>query len=474
MWGNVLRDKEECLALQNNGLVDYCNLIPTLKYFSVPLVILWVLLLLWLLNDTAETYFVPPLQYWSSRLRLSPCMAGATLVAAGNGAPDLFMTALAPTILESLHIVICDTLCILCVAGGTFLFIRSRQAGVLHADGKESVENALELLDARTYAGSAAWLCCALVYLLLLLGAGHLSLPSCAVMPALYIGFLTTLALLDDGIPYQVPLPEGPPPPLPGLTLQKDAGCLETLRFALAMPTYVLRWMLIPPSDFYWDRSRRIFSSVSPMALLVFIGCTTGLTFQWYVRSPLSMCALFSAICVSTFLLVLSGDGPEIPKLYPLTTMLAKVSSVLVLLAIARELTACCKTVAFFLGVSRFALESTVIPWGNSLGDLVTAIAMVRQGQAAVAATALFASPLFNVLLSAGLTLIVSTSHGQVIRLDNPAQQMQVTGAAFLACIMLCAALIFEKQVGPFGAAGLAGLYIIYLVGVVAAELQRV
>ena len=50
-------------------------------------------------------------RYWSSRLRLSPCMAGATLVAAGNGAPDLVMTALAPTTLESLHIVICDTLC---------------------------------------------------------------------------------------------------------------------------------------------------------------------------------------------------------------------------------------------------------------------------------------------------------------------------------------------------------------------------
>lgn len=473
-WGVFLRDKEECLALHNYGLVDYCSFIHTLQYFSVPFIILWVLLLLWLLNDTAETYFVPPLQYWSSRLRLSPCMAGATLVAAGNGAPDLVMTALAPTTLESLHIVICDTLCILCVAGGAFLFIRSRQAGEMHADGKESVEHALGQLDARTYAGSAAWLCCALAYLLFLLGSGHIGLPSCAVMPALYIGFLTTLALLDDGTPYEVPAPAGPPPPLPGLTLQKDAGYLETLRFGLTMPTYVLRWMLIPPSDFYWDRSRRVFSSASPMALLVFIGWTTGLSLQWYVRSSLSMCILFSAICLSTFLLVLSGDGPEIPKLYPLTTLLAKVSSVLVLLAIARELTSCCKTVAFFLGVSRFVLESTVVPWGNSLGDLVTAIAMVRQGQAAAAATALFASPLFNVLLSAGLTLIISTSHGQVISLDSPVQQMQVAGGAFLACIMLCAALIFEKQVGPFGAAGLAGLYIIFLVGVVAAELQRV
>ena len=56
-------------------------------------------------------------------------MAGATLVAVGNGAPDLVMASLAPTMLESLHIVICDTICILCVAGGAVLLLRARMAG---------------------------------------------------------------------------------------------------------------------------------------------------------------------------------------------------------------------------------------------------------------------------------------------------------------------------------------------------------
>eukprot|EP00438_Fugacium_kawagutii_P030668 Skav204805 [mRNA] locus=scaffold894:38773:45802:+ [translate_table: standard] len=289
-------------------------------------------------------------------------------------------------------------------------------------------------------------------------------------MPAMYICFLATLAFVDDGRPYEVPAAEGPAPPLPGLTLKKDASCLEILCFAVTMPTYVLRWMLIPPSDLYWDRSRRICSSASPLVLLIFIAWTTGMTF--HEKNHLSMYALIFAICLSLFILVFTGDGPGIPKIYPLTTSLAKISSVLVLLAIARELTACFKAVAFFLGLSRYVLESTVVPWGNSLGDLVTAIAMVRQGQGAAEATALFAAPLFNVLLSAGLTLMIATSNGQAITFDHSAaRQMQVAGAAFLACIMLCAALVFEKQVAPFGAAGLAGLYIIFLVGVLISEL---
>jgi len=472
-WSSLLRSKEECLALHSHGLIDYCSWIHSLEYYSIPLIILWVLVLLWLLNDTAETYFVPPLRYWSARLHLSPCMAGATLVAAGNGAPDLVMTALAPTTIESLHIVICDTICILCVAGGAVLFMRWRiAAGASQADQKDSKWATLEPLDARTYVASAAWLCCALVYVMYLLALGQLTLSRCAVMPALYIGFLLTLASLDDGIPFEVEIPEGPVPPLEGLSLPKESSFLGKLYWALTMPTYVVRWMLIPPSDLYWDRCRRIFVSVSPIALLIFIAGTTGLSFQWYVSSTPAILILFSAICLSTSLLVMGGDGPETPRLYPLTTLLAKISSVLLLLAIARELTACCKTAAFFLGVSRFVLESTIVPWGNSLGDLVTAIAMVRQGQTTAAATALFAAPLFNVLLSGGLTLILATSNGRVVFEEGSASQMQATAGAFLACIMLCGALIFEKQVQPFGAASLAGLYIIFLVGVLVVELR--
>jgi len=52
---------------------------------------LWLLLMISLLGTTADYYFVPPLEYLSfDVLVLSPEVAGITLLALGNGAPDVF------------------------------------------------------------------------------------------------------------------------------------------------------------------------------------------------------------------------------------------------------------------------------------------------------------------------------------------------------------------------------------------------
>ena len=51
---------------------------------------LWLVLLLSLLGTTAEVFFIDQLDFMSRRLRLSDDVAGATLMALGNGAPDVF------------------------------------------------------------------------------------------------------------------------------------------------------------------------------------------------------------------------------------------------------------------------------------------------------------------------------------------------------------------------------------------------
>jgi sodium/potassium/calcium exchanger 6 len=38
----------------------------------------------------ADNFFVPPLNLLSQKLQLSPSIAGITLLAVGNGAPDVF------------------------------------------------------------------------------------------------------------------------------------------------------------------------------------------------------------------------------------------------------------------------------------------------------------------------------------------------------------------------------------------------
>ena len=59
-------------------------------YFLVfVLLILLLLLCISLLASTADNFFVPPMEYLSEKLKLSPDIAGITLLALGNGAPDV-------------------------------------------------------------------------------------------------------------------------------------------------------------------------------------------------------------------------------------------------------------------------------------------------------------------------------------------------------------------------------------------------
>jgi hypothetical protein len=62
----------------------------TVKPLSFVLLFLWLILLLYLLGSTAEGHFCPALAHISDTLRLSPDVAGITILAFGNGAADVF------------------------------------------------------------------------------------------------------------------------------------------------------------------------------------------------------------------------------------------------------------------------------------------------------------------------------------------------------------------------------------------------
>jgi len=94
------RAEDQCQAVK-----DHCDEIPFLVnylqafYCTAPdgrafiyfVLLVWLTLLISLLATTADYYFVPPLEHLSFHtLKLSPEVAGITLLAFGNGAPDVF------------------------------------------------------------------------------------------------------------------------------------------------------------------------------------------------------------------------------------------------------------------------------------------------------------------------------------------------------------------------------------------------
>eukprot|EP01125_Pyxidicula_operculata_P021394 TRINITY_DN821_c0_g1_i1.p1 TRINITY_DN821_c0_g1~~TRINITY_DN821_c0_g1_i1.p1 ORF type:complete len:789 (-),score=139.13 TRINITY_DN821_c0_g1_i1:132-2387(-) len=93
----VADSPDPCQALQNctyDGRVNYlyihyCTL-KDAQWFSYIFLVSMLLYFFYLLGSTADKFFIPTLSRISMGLKLSPSIAGVTLLAFGNGAPDIF------------------------------------------------------------------------------------------------------------------------------------------------------------------------------------------------------------------------------------------------------------------------------------------------------------------------------------------------------------------------------------------------
>ncbi len=87
--------RTHCAVEPGESLVDYrvfhhCDAGPSRFTSSVAVMCLVVALAFWILGDTAEGYFCPAVRTLADRWNLAPATAGVTLLALGNGAPDVF------------------------------------------------------------------------------------------------------------------------------------------------------------------------------------------------------------------------------------------------------------------------------------------------------------------------------------------------------------------------------------------------
>lgn len=90
-------DEEDC---EMESMVDflevfYCTFEETFcsrgkSYIMMPLALLLIVIAMWNLGSTADAYLSPALEAISDKLSCSESLAGVTLLALGNGAPDVF------------------------------------------------------------------------------------------------------------------------------------------------------------------------------------------------------------------------------------------------------------------------------------------------------------------------------------------------------------------------------------------------
>lgn len=77
-------------GLFNYLVLYYCQVSSTADPAILAFYIFWLIVLFITLGSTAEDFFCPSLTFISKKLKLKPRLAGVTLLAFGNGAPDVF------------------------------------------------------------------------------------------------------------------------------------------------------------------------------------------------------------------------------------------------------------------------------------------------------------------------------------------------------------------------------------------------
>ncbi|KAG2382510.1 hypothetical protein C9374_005090 [Naegleria lovaniensis] len=85
--------QENCPNPMGGGMINYLNIrycgLKNVSWLFFVLSICWILVLFFMLSNTAEVNFCPALTEICRILRLSPDVAGVTFLSLGNGAPDI-------------------------------------------------------------------------------------------------------------------------------------------------------------------------------------------------------------------------------------------------------------------------------------------------------------------------------------------------------------------------------------------------
>lgn len=420
-------------GLLNYLELRYCHGDPALTMLGL---VPWLCLLISLLATTADNFFVPQLQVMSDKLRLRPEVAGVTLLALGNGAPDVFTAVSGIDGADDFHIVIGELL------GASIMISTVVLGGVLLVSppNTDVVRNSF-LRDVLVYIAATlvifgmAWDGVIKWYEAVLLLAFYVSYVALVVYTTRSAGAegsvrrdtletdsqeLSQSLLNDETVDFRKDRSDY----FIGLTWNKDANIFEKVQFVAEWPFSVLRWLSIPSAESHWSRKHRFFAACAPigataMVLLDAAGPDFGLagddddgsasdddSFNWWL--VVTPAALVCSAATSGAVWYRTNDT-DLPKHHFGLVVLGFASTVVWLDVIANETVAVLEAFGIMVNVSTSILGLTVLAMGNSIGDFVADVAVARAGQPTMGIASCFGSPLLNDVVGLGISLTVTT-----------------------------------------------------------------
>ncbi|KAJ9179868.1 hypothetical protein P3X46_008183 [Hevea brasiliensis] len=449
--------KSKCMYLRSHigcrpkGYINYlqifyctCGQHPVLGH---AILLLWLVVLFYLLGNTAAEYFCSSLENLSKILKLSPTIAGVTLLSLGNGAPDVFASIVSFTSSSNGDVGLNSVL------GGAF-FVSSTVVGVI-----STLVSAQEIsIDKSSFIRDVSFFLLSLCSLLLIIVIGKITLWAAISFLSIYFFYVCVVCLMhflfrkeekvnplanspsskilitdsqgdvvEMGIPLLGYVDDEKPILVDKTSLEDEERSpmcfsldssffyyLGRFLYVLELPLYLPRRLTIPvANEERWSKPYAV-TSVTLAPLLLAALCDTQREKKLGSRSSLViyMTAGFIGMFLGNLAFVSTKKSSPPNKCLFLWLVGGFLMSITWTYIIAEELVSLLVSLGYIFGIDPSVLGLTVLAWGNSLGDLIANVTMAVNGGAdgaQIAISGCYAGPMFNTLLGLGLSFVISS-----------------------------------------------------------------
>lgn len=489
-----LRSTNPCVSqgYVNYLYLFYCNFgsFPLLGY---SLLFLWLLVLFYLLGNTASEYFCPSLESLSRLLKLPPTIAGVTLLSLGNGAPDVFASLVSFTDGGTgeigLNTVLGGASFVSCVVVGIISISMRRRC--IRVNKSEFIRDVCFFLlvivclmvfvirDEIDVWVAISFLAMYMVYVALVYishirrkngrdegteggaNSSHGSDLSIPILQSMENGKLNEAEVraLEEGSEVEV---------------NKGCFCLGAVSFPcsvllciLEMPLSVPRRLTIPVvCEEKWSKKYAVASVTLAPLLLSTLWNHQIENGSFKINPVIYVVGLIFGLAFGVLAFVTTEkSSPPKKCLFP-WLFSGFLMSITWSYIIAQELVGLLVSLGYIFGVNPSLLGLTVLAWGNSLGDLMTNLTLALKGGpegAQVAFSGCYAGPIFNTLFGLGLSLVGYSWSKYPSPIVIPRDPFLVQTLAFLGGGLLWALLVLPKRNMKLDGTLGGGLIIIYI-----------